>query len=82
MTESVVREWKQARMALSISGLSSWGQGCLALSQGTVKEVQLCGAWGLGGWVQFGHVEYSLPGGIKHLLSERLAGADLTSLCP
>lgn len=57
-------------MALSISGLSSWGEGCLALSQGTVKEVQLCGEWGLGGWVQFGHVEYSLPGGIKHVLSQ------------
>jgi len=58
------------------------GEGCLALSQGTVKEVQLCGAWGLGGWVQFGHVEYSLPGGIKHVLSEWLGGADLSSLCP
>jgi hypothetical protein len=82
MIESVVRERQQARMALSISGLSSWGEGCLALSQGTVKEVQLCGARGLGGWVQFGHVEYSLPGGLKHALSERLGGADLTSLCP
>ena len=70
MIESVVKEWKQARMALSISGLSSWREGCLALSQGTVKEVQLCGARGLGGWVQFGHVEYSLPGGLKHALSE------------
>ena len=49
MIESVVRERQQARMALSISGLSSWGQGCLALSQGTVKEVQLCGEGGLGG---------------------------------
>ena len=51
MIESVVKEWKQARMALSISGLSSWGEGCLALSQGTVKEVQLCGErglWGMG----------------------------------
>ena len=82
MIESVVRERQQARMALSISGLRSWGQGCLALSQGTVKEVQLCGARGFGGWVQFGHVEYSLPGGLKHVLSERLGGADLTSLCP
>ena len=82
MIESVVRERQQARMALSISGLSSWGEGCLALSQGTVKEVQLCGEWGLGVWVQFGHVEYSLPGGLKHTLSERLRGADLTSLCP
>ena len=82
MIESVVRERQQARMALSISGLSSWGEGCLALSQGTVKEVQLCGAGGLGGWVQFGHVEYSLPGGLKHVLSKRLGGADLTSLCP
>ena len=35
-----------------------------------------------GGWVQFGHVEYSLPGGLKHVLSERLGGVDLTSLCP
>ena len=25
------------------------GEGCLALSQGTVKEVQLCGERGLGG---------------------------------
>ena len=41
MIESVVRERQQARMAVSISGLSSWGEGCLALSQGTVKEVQL-----------------------------------------
>ena len=49
MIESVVRERLQARMALSISGLSSWGDGCLALSQGTVKEVQLCGERGLGG---------------------------------
>ena len=49
MIESVVRERQQARMALSISGLSSWGEGCLALSQGTVKEVQLCGERGLGG---------------------------------
>lgn len=65
MIESVVRERQQARMALSISGLSSWGEGCLALSQVTVKEVQLCGEW-----VQFGHVEYSLPGGLKHLLLE------------
>jgi len=52
-------------MALSISGLSSWGEGCLALSQVTVKEVQLCGEW-----VQFGHVEYSLSVGLKHVLSE------------
>ena len=43
MTESAVRERQQARMAVSISGLSSWGEGCLALSQGTVKEVQLGG---------------------------------------
>ena len=49
MIESVVRERQQARMALSISGLSSWGDGCLALSQGTEKEVQLCGERGLGG---------------------------------
>ena len=51
MIESVVRERQQARMTLSISGLSSWGEGCLALSQGTVKEVQLCGErglWGMG----------------------------------
>ena len=48
MIESVVRERQQARMALSISGLSSWGEGCLALSQGTVKEVQLCGEQGEG----------------------------------
>ena len=48
MIESVVRERQQSRLALSISGLSSWGEGCLALSQGTVKEVQLWGA-GLGG---------------------------------
>ena len=48
MIESVVRERQQARMALSISVLSSWGDGCLAQSQGTVKEVQLCGARGLG----------------------------------
>ena len=80
MIESVVRERQQARMALSISGLSSWGEGCLALSQATVKEVRLCGEWQ--GWVQFGHVEYSLPGGLKHVLSERLGGVDLTSLCP
>lgn len=65
MIESVVRERQQARMALSISGLSSWGEGCLALSQVTVKEVQLCGEW-----VQFGHVEYSLSVGLKHVLSE------------
>lgn len=32
MTERVVRERQQARMALRISGLSSWGEGCLALS--------------------------------------------------
>ena len=82
MIESVVRERQQARMAVSISGLSSWGEGCLALSQGTVKEVQLWGAGLGGGWVQFGHVEYSLPGRLKHVLSERLGGADLTSLCP
>ena len=48
MTESVVRERQQARTALSISGLSSWGEGCLALSQGTVKEVRLCGERGDG----------------------------------
>ena len=48
MIESVVRERQQSRLALSISGLSSWGEGCLALSQGTVKEVQLCGACGWG----------------------------------
>ena len=47
MIESVVRERQQARMAVSISGLSCWGEGCLALSQGTVKEVQL---WGGRGW--------------------------------
>ena len=70
MIESVVRERQQARMALSISGLSNWGDGCLALSQGTEKEVQLCGAWGLGGMAAVGHVEYSLPGGLKHLLLE------------
>ena len=48
MIESVVRERQQSRLALSISGLSSWGEGCLALSQGTVKEVQLGGACGWG----------------------------------
>lgn len=48
MIESVVRERQQARTALSISGLSSWGEGCLALSQGTVKEVRLCGEQGDG----------------------------------
>ena len=37
MIESVVRERQQARMVLSISGLSSRGEGCLALSQATVK---------------------------------------------
>ena len=68
-------------MALSISGLSSLGEGCLALSQVSVKEVQLCGVQGRE-WVQFGHVEYSLPGGLKHVLSDRLGGADLISLCP
>ena len=78
MIESVVRERQQARMVLSISGLSSRGEGCLALSQATVKEVQLCGEWGR--WVQFRHVEYYLPGGLRHILSERLGGADLTSL--
>ena len=28
--------------------------------------------WGAGGggWIQFGHVAYSLPGGLKHVLSE------------
>ena len=82
MIASVVRERQQARMAVSISGVSSWGEGCLALSQGTVKEVQLCGARDWRGWVQFGHVEYSLSVGFKHILSERLGGADLTSLCP
>ena len=51
MTESVVRERQQERMALSISGLSSWGESCLALSQVTVKEVQLCGESGR--WAQF-----------------------------
>ena len=70
MIESVVRERPQARMALSISGLSRWGDGCLALSQGTEKEVQLCGERGLGGMAAVGHVEYSLPGGLKHLLLE------------
>lgn len=80
MIESVVRERQQARTALSISGLSSWGEGCLALSQGTGKGG--AAVWGAGGWVQIGHVEYSLPGGLKHVLSERLGGADLTSLCP
>ena len=49
MIESVVRERQQARMALSISGLSSWGEGCLATGQVAVKEVQLCGERGLGG---------------------------------
>ena len=53
MIERMVRERQQARMALSISGLSSWGEGCLALSQGTVKEMQLCGEWGLGTMVEF-----------------------------
>lgn len=66
---------------LSISGLSSWGEGCLALSQGTVKEVRLCGE--RGGWVQIGHAEYSLPGDSNNGLSgSDLGGADLTSLCP
>ena len=79
MIESVVRERQQARMALSISGLSSWGEGCLALSQATVKEVWLCGEWQ--GWVQFGHVEYSLPVGLNllpkaHLTSHsRMSGS-------
>ena len=81
MIESVVRERQQSRLALSISGLSSLGEGCLALSQVSVKEVQLCGVQGRE-WVQFGHVEYSLSVGFKHILSERLGGADLTSLCP
>lgn len=66
MIESVWGEREQqARMAY-ISGLSSWGEGCLALSQGTVKEVRLCGERG---WVQIGHAEYLLPGGLKHGLS-------------
>ena len=80
MIESVVRERQQARMSLSISGLSSWGESCLALSQVTVKEVQLCGESGR--WAQFRHGEYSLSVGLKHVLSEQLGGADLTSLCP
>ena len=54
MIESVVRERQQARMALSISFLSSWGEGRLAFCQATVKEVQLCGEWQR--WVQLGHV--------------------------
>ena len=80
MIESVVRERQKARMALSISVLSSWGEGCLALCQATVKDVQLCGEWQR--WVQLGHIEYSLPVGLKHILSECLRGVDLTSLCP
>lgn len=48
MIESVVRERQQARTALSISGLSSWGEGCLALSQGTVKEVRCAGSGRMG----------------------------------
>ena len=54
MIESVVRERQKARMALSISVLSSWGEGRLAFCQATVKEVQLCGEWQR--WVQLGHV--------------------------
>ena len=80
MIDSVVRERQQARMALSVSGLSSWREGWIALFQATVKEVQLCGEWR--GWVQLGHVEYSLPVGLKHILSECLGVGDLTSLCP
>ena len=64
MIESVVRE-AAGKDGFKHLWPKQLGEGCLALSQGTVKEVQLCGEW-----VQFGHVEYSLSVGLKHVLSE------------
>ena len=48
MIESVVRERQQARMALSISGLSSWGEACLTESGSSKGGAAVWGA-GLGG---------------------------------
>lgn len=75
MIESVVRERQQARMALSISGLSSWEKAALHTRSGNSKGgARLCGERGDG--CRLDMPEYSLPGGLKHGLSERLGGAD------
>lgn len=48
MIESVVRE-AAGKDGFKHLWPKQLGEGCLALSQGTVKEVQLCGERGLGG---------------------------------
>ena len=47
MIESVVRE-AAGKDGFKHLWPKQLGEGCLALSQGTVKEMQLCGEWGLG----------------------------------